>query len=130
VSAKPAPKTRVLIIDDDVAFRQALGRFLDRAGYDVRQEASGDAGLIAFDQQPSEVVVVDIFMPGQGGLQTIDRLRRRSPEAKIIAVSGARAVGAMDVKGHAVALGANRFLEKPFEPATLVEMIASLTGGP
>src|SRR6266513_5158627 len=76
--------------------------------------------------EPSDVVLVDIFMPGQGGLQTIDRLRRGSPQARIIAMSGATSVGALDVKGHALAMGADRFLEKPFEPATLVTLIAAL----
>jgi two-component system phosphate regulon response regulator OmpR len=120
------PAGRVLIIDDDVAFREAVSRYLEHIGYAVTQAATGDAGIVAFERDPADVVVVDIFMPGQGGLQTIDRLRRRWPGAKIVAVSGARSVGTLDVKGHAVALGADRFLEKPFEPATLVNLIAAL----
>src|SRR5947208_2031045 len=117
---------RVLIIDDDVDFREALSKYLARAGYEVRQAANGDIGVSGFEREPSDVVVVDIFMPGQGGLQTIDRLRRGSPQAKIVAVSGAKSVGTLDVKGHALAMGADRFLEKPFEPATLVTLIAAL----
>jgi len=59
-------------------------------------------------------------MPGQGGLQTIGRLRREWPAVKIVAMSGVKSAGAIDVGGHAVALGADRFLTKPFEAATLV----------
>lgn len=117
---------RVLIIDDDLAFREALAKHMERAGYTVAQAATGDTGLSMFGREPADVVVVDIFMPGQGGLQTIDRLRRSAPETKIIAVSGARSVGALDVQGHAVALGADRFLEKPFEARTLIDLIAAL----
>lgn len=119
---------RILIIDDDLAFRESLTKHLELAGYDVRQAANGDTGISAFERNPTDIVLVDIFMPGQGGLHTIDRLRRRWPEAKIVAVSGATSAGALDVKGHALALGADRFLEKPFEAATLVALVAALLG--
>jgi DNA-binding response OmpR family regulator len=117
---------RVLIIDDDAALRQALTKHLVHAGHDVRQAGQGDAGIRAFKQEAADVVIVDIFMPGQGGLQTIDQLRRHWPAVKIVAMSGATSVGSLDVKGHAVALGADRFLGKPFEAATLVALVASL----
>jgi len=120
-------RPRVLIIDDDIAFRQAITKHLERAGYEVLQAANGDDGINAFERNPTPVVIVDIFMPGQGGLQTIDQLRRRGPTAKIVAVSGAKS-GTLDVKGHAIALGADRFLEKPFEAATLVTLLAALLG--
>jgi two-component system phosphate regulon response regulator OmpR len=119
---------RVLIIDDDVAFRESLARYLGHVGYRVGQAPNGDTGISMFERDPADVVLVDIFMPGQGGLQTIDRLRRGWPSAKIVAVSGAQSVGTLDVKGHAVALGADRFLEKPFEAQTLVALIAALLG--
>ena len=122
------PPPRVLIIDDDVSFRESLTKHLERAGYEVRQATSGDTGISVFERNPTDVVLVDIFMPGQGGLQTIDRLRRGWPQAKIVAISGAKSAAALDVKGHALALGADRFLEKPFEAATLVTLIAALLG--
>jgi len=122
------PPPRVLIIDDDVSFRESLTKHLERAGYEVRQATSGDTGISVFERNPTDVVLVDIFMPGQGGLQTIDRLRRGWPQAKIVAISGAKSAAALDVKGHALALGADRFLEKPFEAATLVTLVAALLG--
>ena len=79
------------------------------------------------------MAIVDIFMPGQGGLHTIDRLRRAWPAVKIVAISGVPSAGSLDVKGHAVALGADRFISKPFEAAVLVEIVATLlkeTAGP
>lgn len=120
-----APR-RVLIVDDDLAFREAVAKHLEHAGYDVRQAANGDTGVSAFERNPTDLVIVDIFMPGQGGLHTIDRLRRGWPQVKIMAVSGAKSAAALDVKGHALALGADRFLEKPFETATLVTLVAAL----
>ena len=118
-------RRRVLIIDDDIIFRQAIAKLLERSGYEVLQAANGDDGIDAFTRNPADVAIVDIFMPGQGGLQTIDQLRRRGPTAKIVAVSGASA-GTLDIKSHALALGADRFLGKPFEAATLVTLVATL----
>ncbi len=120
--------TRVLIIDDDVTLRQALTKHLERAGYDIRQAADGDAGIRACERHPADAVLVDIFMPGPGGggLQTIDRLRRAWPEVKIVAMSGVPRAGSLDVERHAVALGADRFISKPFEAAELVALLAAL----
>ncbi|HEX4575311.1 MAG TPA: response regulator [Gemmatimonadales bacterium] len=119
---------RVLIIDDDLAFAQALTKHLARAGHDVRQASDGDAGIKACQRESADVVVVDIFMPRQGGLQTIGRLRREWPAMKIIAISGVTSAGSLDVEGHAVALGADRFISKPFEAAALVGLVAALLG--
>ncbi|MGH7430144.1 MAG: response regulator [Gemmatimonadales bacterium] len=119
---------RVLIIDDDVAVRQALMKYLQLAGHDVRQAAQGDAGIRTHERHAADVVIVDIFMPGQGGLQTIDRLRREWPAVKIIAMSGVTGTGSLDVGGHAMALGADHFLSKPFDVDALVTLVATLLG--
>src|SRR5712692_10572781 len=110
---------RVLIIDDDLALREALAKHLARAGPEVGQAADGDAGIRPSEPQAADVVIVDIFMPRQGGLQTIGKRRREWPAVKIIAMSGVTSAGSLDVEGHAVALGADRFVGKPFEAATL-----------
>ena len=119
---------RILIIDDDVTLRQALTKHLEHAGHEVRQAADGDAGIRAFARHAADVVIVDIFMPGQGGLQTIGRLRREWPAVKILAMSGVKSAGAIDVGAHAVALGADRFVTKPFEAATLATLVDTLLG--
>jgi len=119
---------RVLIIDDDVALRQALTKHLERAGHDVRQAADGDAGVRAYQRHAADVVIVDIFMPVQGGLQTIGRLRREWPGVKILAMSGVKSASALDVAGHATSLGADRFVTKPFEAAELLALVATLVG--
>src|SRR5207247_2494072 len=80
-------RARVLIIDDDVTLRQALTKHLEHVGHEVRQAADGDAGIRAYERHAADVVIVDIFMPGQGGLQTIGRLRREWPAVKIVAMS-------------------------------------------
>src|SRR4029077_1294027 len=119
---------RVLIIDDDVALRQALTKHLERAGHDVRQAADGDAGVRAYQRHAADVVIVDIFMPVQGGLQTIGRLRREWPGVKILAMSGAEGASALAGAGHATSWGPDRFVTKPFEAAELLALVATLVG--
>src|SRR6266568_3548801 len=92
--------------------QRRLGELEERMDFDERHAA--------------DVVIVDIFMPGQGGLQTIGRLRREWPAVKIVAMSGVKSAGAIDVGGHAVALGADRFVTKPFEADTLVALVDTL----
>ena len=120
---------RVLIIDDDVPFRQALVKHFEIAGFDVKPAADGDAGIRACATSPADVVLVDIFMPGQGGLKTIDRLRLEWPSVKIVAISGVTSAGSLDVEGHALALGALRFVSKPFEGAAMISMVKQLLAG-
>lgn len=119
---------RVLIIDDDVAFGQALTKHLEGAGHAVWHATDGDAAILVCKRHAAEVVIVDIFMPGQGGLQTIGRLRREWPALRIVAMSGVPSAGSLDVGGHAIALGADRFVSKPFEAAALVALVGTLLG--
>ena len=119
---------RILIIDDDVTLRQVLTKHLERAGHDVRQAPDGITGVRAYQRHPADLVIVDIFMPVQGGLQTIGRLRREWPGVKIVAMSGVKSVS-LDVGGHATSLGADSFITKPFEPAELLQLIATLLEG-
>src|SRR5437879_13708199 len=95
---------RLLIIDDDVTLRQALTKHLEHAGHEVRQAADGDAGIKAYERHAADVVIVDIFMPGQGGLQTIGRLRREWPAVKIVAMSGVKRAGELVEGGQDVDL--------------------------
>src|SRR6266702_1957152 len=103
---------KVLIIDDDVTLRQALTKHLEHAGHEVRQAADGNAGVRAFERRAADLVIVDIFMPGQG--------------VKILAMSGTKSAGALDVAGHATSLGADRFITKLFEATELLELITTL----
>jgi DNA-binding response OmpR family regulator len=119
---------RVLLIDDDLAFRRALAKHLERAGYDVLQASDGDTGIRECQRHAVDVVVVDIFMPRQGGLQTIGGLRREWPGVKIVAMSGVKSAGSLDVEKHALALGADRFVSKPFEAATFLTLVTTLLG--
>ena len=71
-------------------------------------------------------MILDIYMPGLGGLDTIPLLRKTWPALKIVAVSGAGSAGPLDVGARSTELGANHFLGKPFDTSELLRVIRTL----
>jgi CheY-like chemotaxis protein len=106
---------RILVIDDDEQFRDLVRQVLGREGYEVVEARNGREGMDLYRATPTDLVISDILMPEQEGLQTIRELRREFPEAKIIAVSGGGLRGTMNFLKAARLLGAERTLWKPFD---------------
>jgi CheY-like chemotaxis protein len=119
---------RILIIDDDAAVRSAIQLILDYEGYSVVAAADGFAGLDLLGSAVFDLAIVDIFMPGRDGLETIALIRQSAPDLPVIATSGA-AVRADssdspdDVLGKATRLGAACVIHKPFRPRELLQAI-------
>ena len=122
----PEPRTRrILLIDDDVAIRGSTRRMLERAGYEVLEAAEGEAGIRLLGAQIVDLVITDIYMPGEDGFATIRRLRREWPGIKIITMSGGIRAGPADLNASAAALGVARTLSKPFDRDQLLEAVRS-----
>ena len=79
---------RILLVDDDEAFRKMLHKTLERAGYEVQDAPNGRAALAAYSQQPSDLIITDLVMPEKEGIETIMELCRLHAGVKIIAMSG------------------------------------------
>ena len=106
---------RVLVIDDDPAACALVRDMLVRLGHVATTSADGLAGLEAYRAGDFDVVVTDVFMPEQGGFETIGELRRIDPRVRVIAISGGgRHEESGDVLTLAVRLGAKATLQKPF----------------
>jgi CheY-like chemotaxis protein len=118
----------VLIIDDDASLRDGVRRTLHQAGYEVREAGDGLQGLRSVEQSPVDVVLLDIFMPGKEGLETVREFRRVYPEIRIIAMSGGGSKGTFDVLKLAQLLGARRTLAKPFSREQLLEAVQGELG--
>ena len=78
----------VLIIDDDDQFRKLIKRFLEKDGYEVLEASNGIEGIDMYKRFKADLIVTDIIMPEQEGIETIIKLRREYPTVKIIAMSG------------------------------------------
>jgi DNA-binding response OmpR family regulator len=115
-------KTRILIIDDDVGFRDLLRIHLSAAGYQVQVAEDGVAGGRALLAQPTDLVVSDLNMPFLDGFELLSLLHGDPETTKIpvILLSG-RSDG--DTMAKAVELGAADFLTKPVTRDQLLESV-------
>jgi DNA-binding response OmpR family regulator len=117
---------RILVIDDDDDVRRAIRRHLESDGHEVVEAPHGKAGMKLFRDQPADLVVTDLFMPEQEGLETIRELRRSYTDPKILVVTGAAPGGAFDFRAHATMLGAGATLSKPFTREELLSAVHTL----
>ena len=125
---------RILIIDDDMAVREATRIALTANGYDAFTADSGPAGLEALRSNSVDLVILDVFMPGMDGLKVAPAIHREHPSLPIIAVSGFMFGGQCPTMpgfdAMAAEAGAIATLYKPFKPAELVAAIENALAVP
>jgi CheY-like chemotaxis protein len=117
---------RILVIDDDACVGTAIQVILAQRQCETVLASRAHAGIHTFRASAFDVVIVDLFMPGMNGLDTIQRIRRASA-VPIIAMSGFRLRNSLDANqdflGMATLRGATVCLLKPFSPPQLVAAI-------
>lgn len=104
----------VLIIDDDTSIRRVVRAALERAGHRVAEAGNGAEGMQRFRMAPADLVITDVFMPDQDGIETIQQLREEFPAARILAISGGSVASTSGTLRDALLLGADATLAKPF----------------
>lgn len=121
-SSAPFPEARVLVVDDEAEVRSALARLLDLLGYSADEAASGQEALEMLKRAPYDVLVLDIRMPGMGGVEVMQRARQTRPGLPVVFLTGyatlESAVAA--VKAHAA-----DYLFKPAGIHELADAVAS-----
>ncbi|MHB8524092.1 MAG: response regulator [Limisphaerales bacterium] len=113
----------ILVIDDDPETRAFLDLILAREGYAVRTAASGDEGLARLADSPADLAIIDVLMPGRGGLEIILEIRRLYPGTKLIAISGGFTKRTDDEPSLAETLGVDRTCSKPFTPEKFLQVV-------
>ena len=120
----------ILVIDDDRAFCDTLAESLAQAGYQVRSAYDGASGVAEFAREPTDVVIIDVIMPGQmEGVETMIEISEIKPGVPVLVITGG---GTGEPEGYlssAKALGAAATLAKPFERSVLLESVAGLVSG-
>jgi CheY-like chemotaxis protein len=116
-----------LVIDDNPETRSLVATLLQRAGYKTVEAKNGIEGVNLSRAVTPEVVVTDIFMPGQDGLHVLMQIKKSLPDTRIVAVSGGSSrFPGLDVLGLAERLGADATLDKPFTPYELMQAVTGL----
>ena len=113
---------KILLVDDDKTLQTVLTRYLEKRGYSVRVVISGVQGLKLFAQDPPDLVVSDIMMPGMDGLEFCRRLRATRPGQLVPFIFLTAKKDLEDrIQGHYI--GADDYITKPFEPLELLAKI-------
>ena len=115
---------RILIVDDDVVIRDLLRVFLESDGHQVDEAVDGKQAVMRFRENLSDIVITDIFMPENDGLELIMELKIDFPDVKIISISGgSQNLNKKLVLKFAKLLGTVQQLEKPFTKKQVLEAV-------
>jgi DNA-binding response OmpR family regulator len=117
----PAPQS-ILVVDDEHTIRDVIRRYLERDGFTVREAADGHAALHEIEDNPPDLIVLDLMLPGVDGL-TITRQIRQRHSLPIIMLT---AKGETSDRIYGLDLGADDYVAKPFSPQELVSRIRAV----
>jgi DNA-binding NtrC family response regulator len=111
---------RVLLVDDEEEFVETLAERMRNRGMEVATSHSGAESLDLIEDEPFDVVVLDLQMPGMDGLEALARIKSRKPDIQVVLLTGHATVA---TSVEAMKLGALEFLEKPIDMETLTKII-------
>ena len=119
----PASRPSLLLVDDDEVFRNRMARAFVERGYEVSTAGDYDSAVAQARVESPEMAVVDLKMPGKGGLDLVKTLLEIDPQTKIVVLTG---YGSIATAIDAVRLGATYYLSKP---ADADEILAAFARG-
>jgi putative two-component system response regulator len=116
------PKEKILLVDDEEAIRGILSKGLGVRGYVCDQAENGEQALAKLEDKPTDLVIMDINMPGKPGNEVLPEITRRFPETAVIMASG---VSDNKVIAKCIQDGAQDYISKPFR---FEQVLASVNG--
>jgi len=126
VLGSPRPAGTVLVVDDEPGVRKLLRNVLAGVSYQIVEAENGKDAVRHVETSEIDLVIIDLSMPVQEGIETIRALRRLRPRLKIIAMSGVFAGPLLRAAEH---LGAHASLAKPIQPDELLEAVSRAMAG-
>ena len=112
----------ILIVDDEVSICQSLGAILKDEGYQVLVAGSGEDALKSIDSEMPQLVLLDIWLPGMDGLETLKAIKAAHPNILVIMMSGH---GTIETAVKATKLGAFDFIEKPLSLDKVIILVSN-----
>jgi DNA-binding NtrC family response regulator len=114
-------KGDVLLVDDEEQFLNVLAKRLEKRGFTVETAESGEKAIDKVKSRDFDTVILDLFMPGMDGMETLKRIREENPNLSIIILSGQATI---EKSVEVMKMGASDLLEKPVDLNKLLEKIA------
>lgn len=121
-----ASPRRVIIVEDDVDLRETLGRALSREGYQVSYAGDGSEAISLVSKRPYDLAIVDLVMPGMGGIRMLEELRGMGLTLPTIIIT---AFGDRFLYNRAAELGASEFLVKPVKLVEVYRAVRKVLAG-
>jgi DNA-binding NtrC family response regulator len=115
-------KIKVLLVDDEKEFADALAERLGSRGLHVGTANSGDEAVARLREESFDVVILDMVMPGKDGIQTLNEIKQARPLVEVVLLTG---FGTLDTAVSSIERGAFYYLKKPAEMRDLLENIVS-----
>ncbi len=114
---------KILLVEDEVVVTQFIQKGIEAEGYDLRVAYDGLRGRAVFDQQPFDVVILDVNLPGLNGFELCRYVKQHSPRQPVLLLT---ALDGMQDKEDGFGAGADDYLVKPFEFRELLLRIRAL----
>lgn len=117
---------RILVVDDDDQMKEMIQESLNIEGYKTSGASNGKEAMALLVKESFDMVITDIVMPEQEGIETIMQIRKGFPHIKIITISGGGRTGPVNYLRMAKEFGASRTFIKPFERKDLIDAVREL----
>src|SRR5277367_5575581 len=115
------PKGTILVVDDELEIREGLEALLTSEGFDVTPAETGEIGLRKLAENPFDLILLDVSLPGSNGLELLHEIRLRDPNLAIILIT---AFGSIDMARAAFKGGAQDFITKPWSNDELIAQVS------
>jgi DNA-binding NtrC family response regulator len=120
---RPAKGTRILVIDDEAGIRESLEVLLTLEGFTVEMAVDGEQGLLKIDSGNYDLLLLDLSLPGQSGMELLPQIKERQPDLPVIMIT---AYGTVDNVVEAMHAGADNFVQKPWDNEKLLADMRAL----
>ncbi len=120
------PKGAILVVDDEAEIREGLELLLRSEGYGVASAETGDAGLALLEEQPFDLLLLDVSLPDRNGIELLREIRRRDPYLSVVLIT---AYGSIDMARAAFKSGAADYITKPWSNDELLAQVAQAVEG-
>src|ERR687894_3134624 len=114
--------TRVLVVEDEESYREALSYMLAKEGFEVLEAADGAEGIAQYDRAGADIVLLDLMMPGLPGTEVYRQLRQRGPVPVIMVTARDSEID----KVVGLELGADDYVTKPFSARELIARVRAV----
>ncbi len=119
-------KGSILVVDDEAEIREGLEALLSSEGYGVACAETGGAGIAKLEEQPFDLLLLDVSLPDRNGLELLREIRRRDPYLSIVLIT---AYGSIDMARAAFKSGAQDYITKPWSNDELLAQVAQAVEG-